>query len=391
MQTSDAHVFFGGHDVRQCLSLHYDRPIWQFARQLPASVTRLKVMCRSRQLLDGLQTLKQHCNLEELDVHVHMSLNFERSASRPVSLGRAMESLSLMRVGLHASCGAMPMYVPDYSVAQMHRTCYIGDNGLSGLSLEDQMDHMSRQRVTKLTLQINRMPSIPSLSGFSGLKELVIGDCLRDFGNASPQPFSIRGLEVVAGTLKHLTISSSRRETSVELPHGLYLRSFLCVCSGQLHLQCNAPTLTQELGDVLLGYTTISGTGVKFVENLAPRLGAAVLEVLGARRLTQHLLFTRAGLVGQWWLEVFQISKQESWAGCCCCRMRIWAQDKVCPGYLTFMRYGIISAHEDHEALIGHMDRPQEEPPMLAFPGWHSAQVSGYYGPEAMARVGVEG
>jgi hypothetical protein len=96
-----------------------------------------------------------------------------------------------------------------------------------------------------------------------------------------------------------------------------------------------------------------------------------VLEVEGFRSLRQSLLFTHARLVGHWWYGVFQPRKQQHYGGCFCCRVRIWAQGCLCPPYLTFLRYGIVSAHEDPEVLCGRMDEPLEGSSRHNFPDWH--------------------
>jgi hypothetical protein len=297
-------------------------------------------------------------------------------------LATALAGLRLKRVGLHASSGCRSLYIPYFDVPEMHRTFYIGKERIWYFlffenpylaRLEDQIDDASRRNVTKLTLHVERISACPTLSGFSVLRELVIGDSWRDFGNADPAGFVIKGLEVVAGTLRHLTVSSSREDTCVEVPPGLRLRSFVCVCSGTLLLCCDARVLSQSLGGVLLGYTSIAGSGARLVRDFGPRLGAAVVEVHGLRKLSQSLLFTRASLVGEWWYGVLQPSKQAESAGCFCCRVRIWAQGRMCPPYLTFLRYGILSAHDDREILWGFMDEPLEESSMSVFPAWQGS------------------
>jgi hypothetical protein len=115
------------------------------------------------------------------------------------------------------------------------------------------------------------------------------------------------------------------------------------------------------------------------VEELTPRLGTAVLEVLGAKKLRQSLLFTRAGLVGEWWHKVFQISKEQRSAGCFCCRVRVWAQGCLCPHYLTFLRYGIVTAHDDRDVLWNRLDEPLEECSFPPFPAWHDERLKFVY------------
>ncbi len=143
------------------------------------------------------------------------------------------------------------------------------------------------------------------------------------------------------------------------------------MCSGTLILCCDARLLGQGLGDVLIGYTTIAGTGAGLLGYLAARLGAAMLEVHGFQRLRQSLVFTRALLVGEWWYGVFLPSKQHESAGCFCCRVRMWAQGCCCPPYLTFLRYGIVSAQEDREVLCGQIIAPLGDASARVRPSWH--------------------
>jgi hypothetical protein len=166
-------------------------------------------------------------------------------------LGEALGDLGLKRVGVHAIGG--PMYLPEFNVSQMQRNFYVGRGTRS--KLQDQIDHRSRRCVTNLTLQIGLSSLCPRLYGFSALTELVIGDTWRDFGNPCSLPLLLKGLESVAETLRHLTVSSSREKTRIKLPRGLQLCSFMCVCSGSLLLDCDALSLSQSLGDVLLGFT----------------------------------------------------------------------------------------------------------------------------------------
>ncbi len=377
--------------MRRVVSLHLERAGWSFARQLPPSLTRLRLTCRGDHIVDGLERLKHCPNLQELDVDLAIGPDFKKPEFLgpryqnclgydavlekfveydSASFARALAGLQLKRVGLHSSSGCHSLYAPDFQAAELHRTFYYAKEAHL-YTLEDQIDEGSRPRVTKLTLHVHRVSSCPSLSACSVLKELVIGDIWRDFDSVSEVPLTVSGLEVVAGTLRHLTVSSSRRDICIELPNALCLRSFACVCSGTLHLHCNADTLGKGLRDVLLGYTGIVGTGLKLVEELAPRLGAAVVEVDGSKRLRQSLLFTRAPLVGKWWNGVFQVSKQQSSAGCFCCRVRVWAQGRICPSHLTFMRYGIVAAHEDRDVLCGPMDELLEYASRHVYPGWH--------------------
>lgn len=369
LQLSDKQVFFGGPGVWQCLALDKERVAWSFARQLPASVTRLRLMCTKEHLLGGLETLKQCCNLEELDIDVASNgPEFENPAGSEsdvekiggcgaVALADAFSRLHLKRVGLHASTSCECVCLHDPNIAEMHRRFYFND--CDRVSIEDQVSRGSRQCVTKLTLHPYCTPLWPTFSLFPALKELIIGDTFEAFCYADLVPLSLTGLEVVAKTLTHLTMSSSREETYIELPQGLRLRSFVCVCSGTLHLHCDPHTLSQGLGDVLLGYTTIAGTGAKLVEDLSPRLGAAVLEVCGSRCRRYSLQFTRAGLVGKWWYRVFEVSKQQVYRRYACCRVRMWAEGRLCPPYLTFLRFGIVSAHDDRDVLCYPYDEPR--------------------------------
>jgi hypothetical protein len=352
------------------------RPALSFVTQLPLSLTHLRLTCRAHHFLDGLESLKQMRNLKELDVHVlvdHPGCIEEDwywwpNGSHSLALGKALAGMNLKKVGLHVL--QEPMYLPDLNVPQMQRTFRVGAETWSRFG--DQINYCSRQSITMLALHVGRITYSPSLLGCSALTELVIGDIWRNFGQAYSMPFSLKGLETVAATLRHLTVSSSRGCTRVKLPGNLQLRSFVCVCSGVLLLDCKASILIQNLGDVLLGYTTIRGTGVRLVEELSPRLGTAVLEVLGAQKLRQILLFTRAGLVGEWWHGVFQVSKQQQSAGCFCCRVRVWSKGCLCPSYLTFSRYGIFSAHDDREVLRNDWDIPLSiEFTWPSYPAWH--------------------
>jgi hypothetical protein len=371
VQGSDAHVFFRGENVIDSLSLEYIRPGWSFVREMPPSLTHLRLMTDAHHLLHGLETLKQCGRLEELDVHVGAGPNLKKCVGAiSDSVATALAGLGLKRVGLHNSIANHCLYVPDFSVPQTHRTFDVGiETYLS--TLEEQIDDASRRSITKLRLHALSIPFCPSLSGCSVLKELVIGDMWRNFDHPCSTPFSLTGLDAVAATLRHLTLSSSREETCVELPRGLRLRSFVCVCSGSLLLHCDARMLVQGLMDVLLGYTSISGTGARLVEDLAPRLRAAVLEVHGFKSFSQSVLFTRAELVGEWWYGVFQLSKQQRYGGCFCCRVRVWAQGCLCPPYLTFLRYGILSAHGDRDVLSGYADEPIDEGFKTVYPDWH--------------------
>jgi hypothetical protein len=173
-------------------------------------------------------------------------------------LGEALADLGLKRVGVHA---LGPIYLPDFNVSQMHRTFYVGRRTPS--KLQNQIDHRSRRCVAKLTLHIGLIALCPRLHGFSALTELIIGDTWRDFGNSYSTPLLLKGLETVAETLRHLTVSSSREKTRITLPPDLQLLSFICVCSGSLLLDCDAHSLSESLGDVLLGYTNIDGKGVR--------------------------------------------------------------------------------------------------------------------------------
>lgn len=316
-----------------------------------SSVIHLRLHCSRPDLLHGLEQVEQCCNLEGLHISVYGDLDWESSAEfGTVSL--ALERVSAKSVGLHVFLGE-PLRIPECNVVVVDRTCFFGYK-LHGrdriVLLEDHMDYISRRRVIKLTLHVRLISSGPGLSGFLALKELVIADSEEFFGTASTLAFSLKYLDVVAATLKHLTVSSNSAETYIVLPQGMCLRSFVCVCRGHLLLHCDSLALSQGLEDLMLGYTTITGTGVGLVEN-APRLGEAVLEVLGPQVLRQRLFFSRPGLVGEWWHGVFQISKQQFWAKHWCWRVRVWAQGHVCPQYLTFPRYGVNSAHEDREVL----------------------------------------
>ncbi len=347
-----------------------------FVTQLPPSLTHLRLTCTAHHFLDGLQRVRQIPDLKGLDVHVLIDCGdcvdvegyWKPTGCHSLALGKALAGVNLKKVGLHVLQG--PMYLPDLNVPQMQRTFRVGAEASSKFG--DQINYCSRQSITMLALHVGRITYSPSLLGCSALTELVIGDTWRDFGQAYSMPFSLKGLETVAATLRHLTVSSSRGRTRVKLPGDLHLRSFVCVCSGTLLLDCDASTLSQKLGDVLLGYTTITGTGVRLVEELTPRLGTAMLEVLGTQKLRQNLLFTRAGLVGEWWHGVFQVSKQQRSAGCFCCRVRVWSQGCLCPSYLTFLRYGIFAAHDDREVLCNDWDIPVWIPfTMPTYPAWH--------------------
>jgi hypothetical protein len=380
---SDAHVFFRGPDVRKCLSLQICRPAFSFARQLPASLTHLRLTCDGYDLAEGLHILRECSNLEELDVDVTGPPLFWRddysyNEDLLVSVANALASLPLKRLGLHASSGCATLYIPHVDIADMHRSFLIGAPTPSR-TFEGQIGQGSRSSVTKLALYVNRLPWCPSLLGCSALKELVIGDTWWELDDGPSMPFSLMGLQVVAGTLRHLTLSSSRRETCVELPQSLRLRSFVCVCSGSLLLHCDANALGRGLGDVLLGYTTLDGTGMGLVGELGPRLQPLELEVLGfTKRRVQKMLFTRADLVGEWWHGVFHVSKQQVFRGCWCCRVRLWVQGCLCPAHITFLRYGIVSAHDDRDVLIGELEVPFEKPHEVVLPAWHTIQSKIY-------------
>jgi hypothetical protein len=367
-------VFFRGKHVRNCLSLQHPRPFFSFAQHLPASVRHLRVTCPGEDAIAAVEALKHCPGLKELDVDLTRYSSLKRSVGSCAGrLAMALSSLSLERLGLHSFTGCKSLYIPDCGIGQLDRTFHIHGK-LPEFPFEDQLDEKSRCCVSKLTLYLTWTSACPSLLGCSALTELVIADCLRDFGQASSTPFSLKGLGVVAGTLRHLTVSSNSKKTSVELPEALCLHSFVCVCSGSLLLTCNPQALGQGLVDVLLGYASIAGTGAKVVENLAPRLGTAVLEVLRPQTvMRQSVMFSRPGLVGEWWYRVFQPSKQQQDAGWFCSRLRVWAQGKLCPPYLTFLRYGIVSAHEHREVLYGIMDEWREEKFVKCMrPGWHS-------------------
>jgi hypothetical protein len=375
VQFTDAQVFFRGRDVRNCLSLRHPRAFFRFAQHLPASVRHLRVMCAANVVVQALEVLKCCSGLKELDLDVAQGPWFRRpQESHTTPLARALAPLSLGRLGLHASSGCMSLYIPNPGIAQLHCTFFI-TAWAPTQPLEDQLDHKSRGCITKLTLHVGQISACPPFLGCSALKKLVIGDCFWEFGEASPTPFLLKGLETVAGTLKHLTVSTNRGETCVELPGALRLQTFVCVCSGTLLLHCDADMLSQGLGDVLLGYTTIAGSGAKLVEELSPRLGTAQLEVLGPQRLKQGLMFTRPGLVGEWWYGVFQPSKQHQAAASFCCRVQVWAQGCLCLPYLTFLRYGIVSAHQDREVLHGLLDRGRGgKLSTCELPSWHSSK-----------------
>jgi hypothetical protein len=379
VQMSDAHVFFRGRDVLKCLSLHWSRAGWSFASQLPDSVTHLRLMSDGDCLLKGLEMPKTCSNLEELDIDVvdDYYTFWKVVRDRAESLGKALASLSVKRVGLHSSAGCPTLYIPNVDVAQMHRSFYIGRDRYPS-PLEHQVDRDTRGTITKLTLYLAGIPSWPHLLGCSSLRELVIGDAWTDDQYDIWMPFSLKGLEVVASTLRHLTVSSSRQETYVELPKGLRLRSSVCVCSGTLILHCDPHTVGPGLEDILLGYTTLSGTGSGLVEELAPRLQAAVLVVPEFHKLKQCLLFTRAGLVGEWWHGVFQPSKQQILHGCWCCRVRVWAHGSLCPSHVTFPRYGIVSVHDDRDVLWGDrcwaLDEAEDEK-VPVYPDWHYTEL----------------
>jgi hypothetical protein len=391
-QMSAAHVFFRGPDVRKCLSLQICRPAFSFARQLPASLTHLRLTCDGYDLVDGLHILRECPNLEVLDVDVTGPPLFWRDNEDPLVIWRdnedrlvhvanAFASLSLKRLGLHASSGCSTLYIPRArpDFADMHLSFFIGATTHYPHSLEGQMDQESRCNVTKLALYVEDLPWCPSLLGFSALKELVIGDTWWELDDGTSMPFSMMGLQVVAGTLRHLTLSSSQRETCVELPQGLRLRSFVCVCSGSLLLHCDANALARGLGDVLLGYATLDGTGAALVEELGPRLMAVQLEVLGfTKRRLQSLMFTRADLVGQWWHGVFHPSKQQVFRGCWCCRVRLWVQGCLCPAHITFLRYGIVSAQDDRDVLIGEWEELFDKPHEVVLPAWHTIKSKIY-------------
>jgi hypothetical protein len=239
-------------------------------------------MCTSNHLLNGLESLRQCPNLEELDLDVGLGPEYTRSsAAAPASAcaARALAGLRLKRLGLHASSGCQCLYIPEPSVPQVDRTFYISDEAVFSsyvtgetyrTTLEDQIDEGSRRRVGKLTLHVQRIPSCPYLSGFSALKELIVGDIWRDCSSPFCVPFILKGLEAVAGTLRHLSLSSSRAQTCVELPTALRLRSFMCVCSGTLLLRCDAPTLREGVVDVLMGYRPLLGRARGLLRNSYP-------------------------------------------------------------------------------------------------------------------------
>ncbi len=359
------------------------------------AVTRLRLTSDLYSLPAGLTALKECSNLEELDVEISQDPCFRKCEVEEdlilvaKAVAEALASLHLKRLGLHASGGCWTVYIPVTDGPNMHRSFCIGDNR-DPAPLEEQIDQSSRHNVTRLALHLDSQPSLPSLSGFSALKQLVIADTWWQSDDPRLAPFSLEGLDAIVGTLEHLIVSSSRAETCVDLPDTLRLRSLVCVCSGTLLLHCDAHTLGQTLGDVLLGYTSVAGTGARLVEELSPRLEAAVLEVHGFKRLRQSLLFTRAGLVGEWWHGVFQVSKQQGLRGGFCCRSRMWAHGCPCPPYLVFPRYGIVSAHEDRWVLNGEMDLLLEEREVLSgdivvllsgekyvrpvYPNWHTAK-----------------
>jgi hypothetical protein len=345
---SSENIFAGAGNIRCTADLN--RSFRLFAEQLPASVTCLRFGVED-DICNRVEALQQYCNLEELDIYVR-SEELIQGDHICVSMAETLTNMSLRRLGLHQRL-EYPVYSPDINATQMHRTCYICE-GTPTLSLEEQIDQTSCHRVTKLTLHIVHILSCPSLSVYSALAELVVGDGYPGFGRGASCPFALQGLEAVTATLRRLSVSSFRKETYVELPQGLRLSSFVCVSKGNLRLECDAQKLITRLGDVLLGYMTIAGAGVTLVKDLRPRLEEVVLscqQYEDARtychRQRLNVFYTRAGLVGEWWYGVLQPTKDLG--GWDFSRLEIWARGMMCPSYLTFLRYGIISPHESRD------------------------------------------
>ncbi len=343
---------FSGMRLESCADI--DESFKRFVQQLPPSLTCLRLFSVD-DVCYRVETLQQSCKLQELEIYVKDE-NLNQGHPASISLAETLTRMRLRRLGLHQR-GCYSLYTPDIDTPQMHRTCFISE-GKPNLSLEEQVDQRSCHRVTKLTLCVACIPSIIDFSSFSALAELVIADGFTGLRRHASHPFIVKGLEVVAPTLKHLTVSSLRKETCVELPQGLRLCSFVCVCKGSLRLDCDAQSLIQGLGDVLLGYTSIAGTGVALVNGLRPRLETVVLKCQQHTyehepqfRQRLNMCYTRGGLIGEWWYGVFEPTKDQ-W-GYVFSRVMVWAHGRLCPSYLTFLRYSIISPHKDRDVCSG--------------------------------------
>jgi hypothetical protein len=314
-----------------------------------------------------MEALTRLTNLTQLDIDVGQTTE-NSPLEGVIQVLRAVPSLQ--GVGVHSAShcyrnGLRWVKTPDCREVRMTVNLISKEYAWTPY-MEDQMSEASRPRLSSLVIHFRGILFCPSLHGCSALRELVLAYCSRQFASVSGDHFSVAGLEAVAGTLTRLVISTDRILTSVTFPQGLRLQSLMLVCPGTLALFGDVITVCGGLEEALLGYAGLSGAGTELVSMLSSRLLSARLEVIGSQPLRQDLQFTHAGLVGQWWHGVHQLSMASDRLGPLCCRVRVRRHGRLCPAHTSFAQYGIIPAHDDRDVRLNEQDSVYDTKPI-----WH--------------------
>jgi hypothetical protein len=296
----------------------------------------------------------------------HLLQNSHPKAHRLLEAIQAVPSLK--KVGVHSACDCLYLRLPDPGCDEVHRTLNVMFNEMCwSPCVEEQVDEASRPHLASLVVYFRGISSCPSLHGCSVLRELVLAHCSRQFASVSPDPFSVVGLEAVAGTLTRLVVSTDRALTIVHMPTSLRLQSLMLVCPGTLAVHGDVLSAWSGIKEALFGYAEVGGDTAELTSRLSCRLSSAELEVFGSQPLRQGLMFTHPALVGQWWHGVYQKSMSSIRLGSHCCRVRVWKDGRMCPPHTTFARYGIMSAHDDRDVWLNRRDLN-----CGPFPDWYS-------------------
>ncbi len=356
-------MFVGGRHARQSVSLVNHHKNWQFLEHVSLELTSLRLFSCRFGVIDAISTLTRLTNLTQIDIDVGQTCSYQKLKGL-MDAFRAVPWLQCL--GFHAAseCAYNRLRDPGCREVRMTVNLLSKDRHWTPY-LEDQMDEGTRPRLSSLVVHFDGILFCPSLHGCSALRELVLAHCSRQFASVCQDHFSVVGLDVVAGTLTRLVVSTDRALTSIHIPSGVCLQSLMLVCPGTLALHGNV--VCTGLKEALLGYTELSGDSRGLVSGLGSRLSGAELEVLGSQPLRQGLLFTNPALVGQWWHGVHQKSMASIRLGSLCCRVRVWRHGRLCPPHASFAQYGIIPTHADRAIPLNQHDNDYKTRPT-----WHA-------------------
>jgi hypothetical protein len=346
-------------------------------KHLPVALTSLRVFCNGAELVEAMRSLVRLTNLTQLDVDVgHTSGSpswwpaDKHSDEYPVpqlrnqsfpkahELRDAIRAVpSLRMVGVHSASASHHVNVQDPGGLEVCRTLNLVFNTPPwSPTVEEQIDEASRPRLSSLVVHFHGINACPSLLGCSMLRELVLSHFSRQFTTVCPDPFSVVGLEAVVGTLTRLVVSTDRNLTSVHMPRCLRLQSLMLVCPGTLAVHGDVSSACSRLKEGLLGYSKVAGDGAELASLLSCHTSSAEVEVPASPPLRQGLRFTHASLVGQWWHGVYHKSMSSIGADSACCRVRVWEDGRLCPHYMTFARYGIMSVRDEGDLRLNQLN-----------------------------------